>query len=115
MKIDHLTPCSRISAARQMTWKELKNNFPNPFNPTTTISFVIPPGTRQAVSLQNVYVTLKVYDILGREVATLVDGYTDAGHHQAMLDGSQLATGVYYYTLTAGSFSDTKRLLLFLK
>jgi len=83
--------------------KALLGNYPNPFNPRTDIGYQIS---------DNGFVKLVVYDILGREVATLVNGYIDAGYHQVTLDGNPLASGVYYYRLTAGSFVDTKRLLL---
>ncbi|MGB2869768.1 MAG: endo-1,4-beta-xylanase, partial [Bacteroidota bacterium] len=81
----------------------LCQNYPNPFNPTTAISY------RLAVVSA---VTLKVYDALGKEVATLVDGVHDAGTHVAVFDGKALASGIYYYTLQAGSFRETKKLVL---
>lgn len=86
----------------------LSQNFPNPFNPSTTIRFELPePG----------FVNLKVFDGLGREVATLLNGETPAGTHQVTLDllSSRLfhlSTGIYYYRLTAGSFSQTRRMIL---
>jgi hypothetical protein len=81
----------------------LEQNFPNPFNPTTTIRFAIP---------QNEHVTLKVYDLLGREVATLVNEARSAGNHEAFFDASNLASGVYIYRLTAGNFIATKKFTL---
>jgi hypothetical protein len=72
----------------------LEQNYPNPFNPTTTINFQI--ATAGIVSMN-------VYDLTGRVVSTLVNGWRDAGYHQATFDGSNLATGVYLYRLTAGS------------
>jgi tetratricopeptide (TPR) repeat protein len=81
----------------------LEQNYPNPFNPTTTIRFEIP---------QNEHVTLKVYDLLGREVATLVDEMRNAGSYDETFDASRLASGVYVYRITAGNFSASKRLLL---
>jgi lysophospholipase L1-like esterase len=84
----------------------LLQNFPNPFNPSTTISYSIPVGTRHAVSL------LKVYDVLGRDVATLVDEVKPAGTYTVNFDASQLSSGVYYYKLTAGSFTQTKKMIL---
>ena len=65
-------------------------NYPNPFNPATTITF-------QLSAISNV--TLKVYDILGREVATLADGIVEAGKHEATFDGSNLASGIYFARL----------------
>jgi hypothetical protein len=81
----------------------LEQNYPNPFNPTTTIRFAIP---------QNEHVTLKVYDLLGREVATLVDEPRKAGSYDETIDASRLASSVYVYRITAGNFSASKRLLL---
>ena len=83
----------------------LSQNYPNPFNPTTTIGYTIPVGTRGGTSL-------RVYDVLGREVATLVDEELTAGEHVARFDASSLASGVYFYRLTSGSFSATRKLLL---
>ena len=82
---------------------ELKQNYPNPFNPTTTIDFSI-----SNFSL----VTLKVYDILGREVATLVNGQKPAGNYHVEFNGSNLASGVYLYALQAGNYSAVKKLIL---
>jgi hypothetical protein len=81
----------------------LAQNYPNPFNPATTISYQL------AVSS---HVTLKVYDVLGREVAALVDENKTAGSYQAKFDGSRFASGVYFYRLEAGSYSATRRFVL---
>ena len=81
----------------------LSQNYPNPFNPTTTIQFSI-----SELSIVN----LKVFDVLGREVATLVNGRMEAGVHQVSFDASRLASGIYFYQLQAGSFSQTKKLML---
>jgi len=81
----------------------LLQNYPNPFNPSTTIDYVVP---------KNSWVTLKVYDILGNEVAVISDGYRAAGLHSVTFDASTLASGVYYYTLKAPDFTDTKRMIL---
>ncbi|MDI6767770.1 MAG: T9SS type A sorting domain-containing protein [Bacteroidota bacterium] len=82
---------------------KLHKNYPNPFNPTTVISYQLP-----AVS----HVKLSVYDVLGREVATLVDGMKEAGFYTANFDGSKLSSGVYFYKLQAGSWKPIKKMLL---
>lgn len=81
----------------------LHQNYPNPFNPSTVISYQL------AASSQ---VTLKVYDLLGREVYTLVDGRINAGNHQVLLNASALASGIYFYRLTTNNTSFTKRMIL---
>jgi uncharacterized lipoprotein YddW (UPF0748 family) len=81
----------------------LFQNYPNPFNPSTIISFNIPTE-------QNV--TLRVYDLLGREVKVLVDGVLGSGEHQYQFDGTGLATGVYIYRLIAGSSVESKKMQL---
>ncbi len=82
---------------------ELSQNYPNPFNPETKIDYsVTKTGS----------VSLKVYDLLGREVATLYDGTQTAGRHTASFNGANLASGVYFYTLQSGVNSITKKLVL---
>ena len=86
----------------QLTYK-LEQNYPNPFNPSTVIRFQI--SKRE-------FVTLKVYDILGREVATLINAEKHAGNYNVEFNAYNLASGVYVYRLQAGKFSDVKKLLL---
>jgi len=84
----------------------LNQNYPNPFNPSTTISYQIPVGS---------HVTLKVFDVLGNEVATLVDEFKQPGNYHStfsIIHSQQLASGVYFYQLKAGQFVSTKKLLL---
>jgi hypothetical protein len=81
----------------------LEQNYPNPFNPSTIISFSIPASE---------FVTLKVYDILGREIATLVNEEKPAGSYEVNFDASALSSGIYFYTLKAGKFTETKKLIL---
>lgn len=81
----------------------LNQNYPNPFNPTTAISYKLP-----AVS----FVTLKVYDVLGREVVTLVNAKQSPGTYAVQFDGSKLASGVYFYRIKAGGYTAGKKMLL---
>ena len=84
---------------------KLFGNYPNPFNPTTTINYQLPVPS---------YLTIKVFDLLGREVVTLVEGVRSAGSHSVTFDGSGLAGGVYLYQLKTSDFTETKK-CLFLK
>ena len=81
----------------------LRQNYPNPFNPSTTIKFELPRTSQ---------VSLTVYDILGREVSVLVNEKRNAGVYEVKFDGSGLASGVYFYRLQAGDFTQAKRLML---
>jgi hypothetical protein len=81
----------------------LEQNYPNPFNPSTSIRFGVPVTG---------HVTIAVYSALGQEVATLADGEYTAGYHQAVLNGSRLASGVYYYRMAAPGFTQVRSLLL---
>lgn len=81
----------------------LMQNYPNPFNPVTTISFFIP---------QNDYVTLKIYNTLGEEVMTAINENLEQGYHSVNINMSKEPSGVYLYSISAGSFRDTKKLLL---
>jgi len=83
----------------------LSQNYPNPFNPETTISYSIPRGE---------HVTLKVYDLLGREVATLVDEFKQAGTYnsQFFIRNYKLPSGVYFYRLQAGSYNEAKKMII---
>ena len=82
---------------------KLDQNYPNPFNPTTVINFTIPKAGN---------VTLKVYNALGQEVATLVDEYKDASNYQVDFNASKLASGIYFYSLKANNFTQTKKMML---
>ena len=85
----------------------LSQNYPNPFNPSTKISWQSPTGSWQ---------TLKVYDVLGNEVTTLVDEYRGAGSYEVKFNSTfgnrQLANGVYFYQLKAGDYLETKKMIL---
>jgi len=81
----------------------LSQNYPNPFNPSTKISWQVPAGSWQ---------TIKIYDVLGNEVATLVDEYKPAGNYEVEWNASGLPSGVYFYQLRAGKYVDTKKMNL---
>jgi hypothetical protein len=99
------TYSNEIEVEANFTPKEfvLYQNYPNPFNPSTTIKFSIP---------QSSLVTLKIYNALGQEVRTLVNGFTESGLHTINFDASNLNSGVYFYKLDAGQFSEVKKMTL---
>jgi hypothetical protein len=82
---------------------ELSQNYPNPFNPTTNINFGLPADSR---------VSIKVFDISGREVKTLLNESRTAGYYTIAFDASNISSGVYFYKIEADKFSDVKRMLL---
>ena len=81
----------------------LEQNYPNPFNPATSIKFSIP---------KEGYVEMKLFDVTGREVAVLVSDPYKAGTYEIDFDASKLSSGVYFYRITAGEFTDTKKMIL---
>ena len=81
----------------------LMQNYPNPFNPTTIISYQLPV---------NGFVTLKVYDALGREVETLINEHQTAGNHSVTFNADRLSSGVYFCKLQAGAYHDVRKLVL---
>ena len=82
---------------------QLLQNYPNPFNPTTDIEYDLPSKVR---------VSLKVYDVLGQEIATLYSGQQDAGEHVVTFNGDRFASGVYFYRLQAGGYTSVKKMML---
>jgi hypothetical protein len=82
---------------------QLSNNYPNPFNPTTTIAFSLP---------SKYFVTLKIFDVIGREVAVLVSEELPEGNYSRQWKATGFPSGVYFYRLEAGNFVDVKKLVL---
>ncbi len=80
----------------------LEQNYPNPFNPVTSIKFDLP---------KNSHVTLKVYDVMGREVSVLKSEEMKAGTHDVSFDASNLSSGIYFYKMTAGDFVSIKKMV----
>jgi endo-1,4-beta-xylanase len=81
----------------------LYNNYPNPFNPSTTIQYYVASSSK---------VILKVYDVLGKEIRTLVDKIQSAGSYSVQFNGEDISSGIYFYRLIAGDFISTKKLML---
>ena len=82
---------------------KLNQNYPNPFNPSTRISYQL---------AENVFVTLKIYDVMGREIETLVSEQQNAGNHSVQFSAAKLPSGVYFYKINAGTYHNTRKLLL---
>jgi hypothetical protein len=81
----------------------LSQNYPNPFNPITKINYSIPKTN---------FVTIKVFDVLGREILTLVNDVKQPGYYTIDFDGSNIASGVYFYKMESGAFTDVKKFML---
>jgi hypothetical protein len=81
----------------------LLENFPNPFNPTTSIKYRIPEDS---------FVELRIFDILGREIITLINEKQEAGNHTVQFDASNLPSGIYIYRIVSGTFTATKKMIL---
>jgi photosystem II stability/assembly factor-like uncharacterized protein len=107
---DNPTSISTISSEVPSKFM-LFQNYPNPFNPTTNIKFNVAQHTPYPLS-RGETVTLKVYDIMGREIQTLVDKRLQPGTYETSFDGSSLTSGVYFYKLIADGFSETKKMVL---
>ncbi len=94
---------SKESTANIPTEFALAQNYPNPFNPSTTINYELPASN---------FVTLKIYDLTGKEVMTLVNENQNAGRYTATFNGSNLASGMYFYKITAGEFTFVRKMVL---
>jgi len=88
----------------------LEQNYPNPFNPSTSIRYTVPSVTLSEG--EGSRVSLKVYDVLGNEVTTLVNEQKPAGSYEVKFDAAGLSSGIYFYTLASGSFVETKKMIL---
>ncbi len=100
--IDAGTAVGDVPTELPAMWN-LAQNYPNPFNPTTEISYSVPRAEQM---------TLKIFNVVGQEIATLVNGVVDAGVHTAVFDASQLPSGVYFYKLESASFTAAHKMLL---
>ena len=81
----------------------MEQNYPNPFNPSTSIQFKIP---------ENSFVTLKVYNVLGKEVATLLNEEKNAGSYEVTFNATEFSSGIYFYKIEADNFVETKKMIL---
>jgi hypothetical protein len=94
----------------------LAQNYPNPFNPTTKIKYTIPTSTVSSPlpkgRTKEGFITLKVYDVLGNELSTLVNEEKPAGEYETEFVGTGLPSGIYFYQLRAGSYLETKKMVL---
>ncbi|MCZ7614790.1 MAG: T9SS type A sorting domain-containing protein [Ignavibacteriaceae bacterium] len=89
----------------------LEQNYPNPFNPNTKIRYTI-PNVIASETKQTQFVSLKIYDVLGNEVATLLNEHTPSGSYEVEFGASNLPSGTYFYQLRAGSFIETKKMIV---
>ncbi len=108
---DGTTSCSRIVEIEIIlpTNFSLEQNYPNPFNPITTIKFTVPVTLSE---VEGSLVKLKVYDVLGKEVASLINEYKQAGSHEFEFNATDLPSGTYFYQLRTGSYFATKKMIL---
>ena len=100
-------PLSNCNASQRVTTikkdARILQNYPNPFNPTTMIKYSV--GTRNLV-------TIKIYDVIGKEVVTLVNEVKEAGIYNTQFDGSNLASGTYFYKISVGDVTNVKKMIL---
>jgi len=103
LSFDNLITSVSLSSGKLPSKFDLAQNYPNPFNPATSISFDLPLKS---------FVLLKVFDLIGREVATIVSGELSAGTHTREWNAANMPSGIYFYRLQSDSFSETKKLVL---
>ena len=96
-------PTDIETGSNQIQKYELHQNYPNPFNPKTTIKYEVAEPS---------FVSIRIYNVLGNEVATLVDGKSPEGNFEINFDASGLTSGIYFYTLRSGNIVETKKMLL---
>lgn len=101
--VNYVKPGGFMASEAESPEVSLLGNYPNPFNPTTDISFSLPAAS---------HVKLEVYNIMGQKVATVIDRFMEAGTHTVKWDGSKAASGVYLYRLEAGEFTETRKMML---
>ncbi len=101
--VSTLTTVSKMHSISPPEQYVLAQNYPNPFNPVTRIGFTL---------FNSGFTSLKVFNLLGKEVATLVDHAKEAGIHTVTFDASRLPSGIYFYTIRSGTFVETKRMIL---
>ncbi|MCB9260580.1 MAG: MBL fold metallo-hydrolase [Ignavibacteriales bacterium] len=114
---EKITSCNEI---KQISFQSnLFQNYPNPFNPVTTIKYSIPSNVKSEISngvipsgVEGFKVQIKIYDILGREIQTLVNKQQKPGNYEIQWDASNYPSGIYLYKLTAGNFSEMKKMIL---
>jgi hypothetical protein len=97
------TPVGVVNNQNSPSEYSLKQNYPNPFNPSTQIDYAIQ---------QDGFVNITVFDVLGREAAVLVNKYAKSGKYSVTFDASSLSSGIYFYKITSGSFSETRKMIL---
>jgi hypothetical protein len=103
LNFDNLITSVLLSSSELPSKFNLAQNYPNPFNPSTTISFSLPSKS---------FVSLKIFDVVGREVKTLVSQELSAGNYKQQWNANGMPSGVYFYRLQSGSFTETKKLIL---
>ena len=109
---DYMTGIADENNEMKISGFRLEQNYPNPFNPTTTMEFQIPPSPFSQKGEKGGFVNLIVYDILGREIAILVNEEKPPGFYTVQWNASNFPSGVYFYRLTIGKFSQVKKMAL---